>query len=256
MKLSIVTAVLNSHEVVRRQVLHYDKIGLSDDTELIIVDDGSDPPLFDSVEKWFDDSESTFDFSMFATNNFRPWTQPAARNFGVKQEDGEYVLVTDIDHIVPKETIDIVRSNTEYDVIRFRRQVGVLDENGDFTQDMKVMREYGLLPERKLKLPPHSNSFAIRKGLYIGLGGVSEQHVGTGKYPNREELPLKRQLKKLLEQDKITMWDDKYRPRIYMFPNGQYCGDKNYNPFGLFHNESRSIRLSRKRQKVWQNSQS
>ena len=248
MKLSIVTAVLNSPEVVRRQLIHYSKIALPDDTELIIVDDGSKPELF------YDESVN-FNYNMYRTRNYSPWTQPAARNFGVKKANGEYILVTDIDHIVPRETIDIVRNNVEYDVIRFRRQVGVLDENGDFTQDMKVMREYGLLPERHLKLPPHSNSFAIRKDLYLSLDGVSEQHVGTGKYPNREELPLKRQIRKLHEQHSINLWDDKERPMIYMFPNGQYCGDKDYNPFGLFHKESRSIRLSRKRQKAWQNSQ-
>ena len=248
MKLSIVIAVLNSHEVLRRQLLHFGKMNLPDDTELIIVDDGSKPALTH-------DKTTNFKYRMYSTQNYGPWTQPAARNYGVKQAEGEFILVTDIDHIIPYKAIDIVRNNTEYDVIRFKRQAGVIDENGDFTQDMKVLREYGLLPERKLRLPPHSNSFAIRRGLYLGLGGVSEEHVGTGKYPNREEIPLKRGMNRLIKKGKLALWDSDDRPMIYMIPNGQYCGDKNYNPFGLFHNESRSIRLSRKRQRQWQNSQ-
>ena len=44
-KLSIIIPVLNSHEIVRRQVEHFKRMDLSDDVELIIVDDGSDPPL-------------------------------------------------------------------------------------------------------------------------------------------------------------------------------------------------------------------
>ena len=43
MRLSIIIPVLNSHEVVRRQLLHFERIGLPPDTELILVDDGSDP---------------------------------------------------------------------------------------------------------------------------------------------------------------------------------------------------------------------
>jgi len=44
-KLSIIIPVLNSHEIVRRQIAHFKKMNLPDDVELIIVDDGSDPPL-------------------------------------------------------------------------------------------------------------------------------------------------------------------------------------------------------------------
>ena len=42
MKLSIIIPVLNSHEVLRRQLLHYAQIGIPSDTELIIVDDASE----------------------------------------------------------------------------------------------------------------------------------------------------------------------------------------------------------------------
>ena len=44
-RLSIIIPVLNSHEIVRRQIEHFKKMDLPDDVELIIVDDGSDPPL-------------------------------------------------------------------------------------------------------------------------------------------------------------------------------------------------------------------
>jgi len=238
-KLSIVTAVLDSPEIVKRQLLHYNKMNLPDNVEIVYVDDGSEPPLVKEITV-------NFNFRILATNDHRYWTQPAARNFGVKNAKGDYVLCLDVDHILPKKTIDLVLT-TDYDIVRFRRQVGVLDENGDFTQDMGIMREWGLSPGRGLKLPAHSNSFAMRRGLYLALGGVSEQHVGTGKYPNREELPLKRAIVQL--GDSVKILQDKTKPMIYMFPNGQYCGDKDYNPFGFFHDMTRSIRTSRKRQR-------
>jgi len=238
-RLSIVHAVLNSPEIVRRQMLHYEKLGLGNDVEVIIVDDGSDPPV--SI------GNVSFNMSLYKTNDFRPWTQPAARNFGVKQARGEYALCLDLDHIVPRKTIDFLLSDHGYDIVRFRRECGVLDENGDFTQDIEVMREWGLESHRGLKLPPHGNSYAMRTGLYLGLGGVSEQHVGTGKYPNREELPLKKKIKEL--GDRVSILEDQTKPKIYMFPNGQYCGSKDYNPFGFFHDTTRSIRVSKRRQR-------
>jgi glycosyltransferase involved in cell wall biosynthesis len=228
MKLSIVTAVLNSPEIVRRQILYYEKMPLSENVEWIVVDDGSDPPMDVTYCK-------LNNFSKHSTGDTREWTQPAARNFGVKQAKGEYVLCTDIDHIVPRETIDFLLTDHGYDVVRFRRECGILDESGNFTQDMDVMHEWGLLPERGLRLPPHGNSYCMRKGLFLGLGGSRQKDV----YPNRDEVPLKSQLKRLEKRGEIKILQDQTKPFIYMFPNGRYCGDKDYNPFGLFHNLKR-----------------
>ena len=35
----------------------------------------------------------------------------------------------------------------------------------------------------------------------------------------------------------VTMNPD--RTTLWMFPNGQFCGDVDYNPFGLFHGLTR-----------------
>jgi len=53
MKVSVIIAVLNSHEVVRRQIEHFKKMELSSDVEIILVDDGSNPPLgfFDYMDR-------------------------------------------------------------------------------------------------------------------------------------------------------------------------------------------------------------
>jgi hypothetical protein len=245
LKVSIVTAILNSHEIVRRQLLHYEKMNLPDDVEVIFVDDGSDPPLnFDPKDYHIPN------LSFYKTGDTRNWTQPAARNFGAKKAKGKYLICTDIDHIITWQVIELARTAKAH-VIRFKRELAILNELGEFVQDMDVLHEWGLDKKHKFRIGPHGNSYIFKRQLYLDLGGVSEQHVGTGKYPNREEVPLKRKLKKLRNRGAIEIIDDATKPTIYMMPNGRYCGggDKNYNPFGFFHNTTRSIRVSRQRQK-------
>ena len=216
-------------------------MSLPDDVEVIIVDDGSKPSLRGYLDNdgYYDDID--FNFSLYETKDFRDWTQPAARNFGVKHAKGEFILVTDIDHIIPRETIEIGRNPT-HDVIRFKREVGILDEHGDFTQDLDTLRSWGFNRGR-LTVSPHSNSFICRTGLYLGLGGVSERHVGSGKHPNREEIPFKQKLKPLERDGRITIWQDREtKPMLYVMPTGRFCGDKDTNPFGLFHDLKRKNR--------------
>jgi len=226
-KISIVVAILDSYEIAKRQILHYNRMDLPDDVEVIFIDDGSLPPLnFDSIPK-------NFNFHLFATHDYRPWTQPAARNFGVKQASGEYCICTDIDHIININVINYIRT-TDADVVRFKREAGVLDENGNFTQDPDILKEWGF--ERKTpRINAHSNSYIIKRELFLDCGGSSERYVGTGHYPNQEELPLKGVLHKLRRAGKIKILEDKTKPTLYMFPIGRYRTDGDLNPFGLFH---------------------
>lgn len=249
MKVSIVHAVLNSPEIVRRQMLHYNHLNLPDDVEVVLVDDGSEPSLSSMFNKY--GIPTRFHYRIFETNDKRPWTQPAARNFGARKAKGEYCIFTDIDHIISREVVEVARNPTA-DIIRFSREVGILDENGYFNQDWDVLREWGY-DRDKLKIAPHGNSYIFRTQLFLDLGGVDTTYVGTGKYPNREEIPLKRKIKNLWNDGKITVIDKPPKPTIYMMPNGHYCNneDKDFNPFGLFHNLSRSIRESRLRQRAY-----
>lgn len=237
MKASIVVAVLDSHEIVRRQILHLERIDLPEDVEIIFVDDGSKPPLT------IPHGCRLKNFRIHATNDFRPWTQPIARNTGVKLAQGEYVICTDIDHILTRRLVDFVRTTT-HDVVKFRRQVAVLDELGVFTQDVDVMKSWGFPQERidrrGLKIVPHGNSYAMKRELYLRLGGGREDRVTT--YPSQEEVPLRGKIRREAARGNITI--SEYRPWIYMFPVGRYVGNLDHNPFNLFHSLSRTRYLN------------
>lgn len=244
MRLSIVTAVLDSHEMVRRQLLHYKRMGLPNEfVEIIYVDDGSDVPI--------STVENADMITIIETHDKRPWTQPKARNIGIKYACGEYLMLADLDHIITSDVIELLFS-TDADLIRFKRYAGVLDENGAFHNDHDILKYYGLrdsymkrLEEQGYRLPAHSNTFAITKELYLKTGGVSERYCGTGTYPNREEIPFKKVLNPMIERGEIKGILEDDRPAIYYFPNGKHVGngeDKDADPFGLFHKLKREGR--------------
>jgi glycosyltransferase involved in cell wall biosynthesis len=238
-RVSIIIPVLNSHEVVRRQILHFEKMGLPDDVELIFVDDGSDPVI---------GIQTTIkNFTLIYTNDFREWTWPLARNKGAKHARGEYLIMADLDHIITKEIIETVRLFTG-DFVRFHREFGILDEQGNLSQDRDVLRTYGLPDRYDIKLTPHRNQFAIHKDLYWKMGGFREDRIGRP-YPQREDGDFAKLWRQLYEKGEVRDFDDMHghanRPTIIMFPNGKWCGDVDHNPFGLFHKLTRKTKANR-----------
>lgn len=232
-KVSIVVPVLDSQEIVRRQILHFKKMDLPNDVEIIYVDDGSNPSYMDTY--------GLKNFKWTWTFDYRPWTWALARNKGAKLAKGEYLLMTDLDYIIPKETILFVKDFTgQY--MGFRREFGVLDENGIFTQDKETLFAYGLPRERYetkgTLLPAHTNNFAILKSLFFDMGGYREDRIDLP-YPQGEDNDWMKKRKRWQKAGKLTLLEDKLRPTLYMFPNGRWCGDVDSNPFGLFHNLSR-----------------
>jgi len=244
MKLSIVIAVLNSHEIVRRQILYYEKMDIPDGVEILFIDDGSNPPITSDTK--------LKNFFIYQTNDFRPWTIELARNFGIKRARGEYVLITDVDYIIPKETIESALTLKE-DKSSIRREFGVLDENGNFTQDFDVLRSWGLTEDRikknGVKMTPHPNNFIMKKTVFDLIGFFDESRVNRP-YPIGADAEFKRRWTIFHDKGLVTLRDNNLRPKIYMFPNGQYCGDVDYNPFGFFHTLTRKTEYNLELQKL------
>jgi glycosyltransferase involved in cell wall biosynthesis len=229
-KVSIVIPVLNSHEILRRQFLHFENIGIPDDVEIIIVDDGSEPPL---------QYAGNLPVRIIATNDKRPWTWALARNRGAKEARGEYLMMFDLDHIISKECLDMARKLTHKKMC-FKREFGVLLDDGTFSQDLETLVLYGFprdrYPSRGLALTALPNNFVMKKDVFMEIGGYRED-LFTRPYPQGEDRLFK---KRWLERERATgEFPCLERPTIYMFPNGYLCGDVDYNPFGLLHNLTR-----------------
>lgn len=250
MNISIVIAVLDSHEALDRHMKFFAAMPLPEGVEIVIVDDGSEHPLGPFVASL---QRKPPRVRVLRQDVKGEWTQPAARNFGVREARGEFLILTDIDHIITKPLIEAVGEG-KWDCMMFKREVAILNENGTFVQTKEAVLEYGYQKKRYrdagFQLCKHVNSFGIRKELYLRAGGVSEKLVGTGEYPNREEKHLRHKLRAWGDRGEIKYCPEEEWPTLYMFPNGKYAGDVDHNPFGLFHNLSR--KTPQNRQWRWQ----
>lgn len=226
--LSIISPVLDSHEVVRRQILHYEHLNLPRNVEIILVDDGSNPPLEAPNCK-------LKNFTILPTHDTRPWTEHIARNAGARIAKGTYLLMIDIDHIISEEALQQMLLFNG-DRMEFNRRLGILDENGMLKFDIDTLRKFRVSKDyiNSQFIPGHRSQFLIRRDLFWDIGGYREDlwgkahPVGGGAgqaFWNRIRI-LNRRGKICVSELKST---------IFMFPIGKYC-KAGYNPFGLFHN--------------------
>lgn len=234
MKISIIIPVLNSHELLRRYLLYLEKIGIKEDEEIIIMDDGSDVPLTYSDGK--------LPVSIYQTHDKRPWTSSLARNIAARQyAKGEYFIMVDLDHVITREIIDMAKTFGGQK-IQFEREFAVLTENGEISQDPEVLFEYGYPRKRYEEMgcrkSPHQNMFVMRRDVFLEIGGYREDLVERA-YPQGEDRLFKKEWYKWERDGKGKVHD--VRPVIYVIPSGYQCegGDVDSDPKGLFHNLSR-----------------
>ena len=181
MKLSVIIAVLDSHDIVKRQLLHFEKMNLSpSDVEFIFVDDGSDPSINYYLRENLDHALK-LNLVVLETHDKRPWSQPCARNMGAFNAKSKRLLMTDIDHVISKEAIEFCMTS-EDDKVMFPRQWAILDSEGGINQSHHVLNNYGLPAaiheQRGLNGGMHHNTFMIRSGLFMMLDGYDESFCG------------------------------------------------------------------------------
>jgi hypothetical protein len=135
---------------------------IKDRIDIILVDDGS--PIHPAID--IPRPEGLPALSIYRVDVDIPWNQHGARNLGARMaKDEDWLLLTDMDHVVPAETLENLFALTPKKpcVYTFHR----LD-----APDMKPTCR----PDGSHK--PHPNSFAMTKETYWEAGGYDEDFCG------------------------------------------------------------------------------
>lgn len=121
--------------------------------EVIVVDDASPHyPAASVIE-----GDVPLALSVFRIERDKPWNQDAARNIGVHEAQAPYVLVTDIDHIVPGATLEGLLA------LEDPSRVFSLGRGAHFSD---------------AKVASHVNSYFLSQDLYWTIGGYDEDFWG------------------------------------------------------------------------------
>jgi hypothetical protein len=195
------------------------------------VDDGSDPPL---------EYDGPLPVRIIQTHDTRPWTWALARNRGAKEAKGDWLIMYDLDHVIDRKLLDMVR---EYDgqKIQFKREFGVITEDGTLKQDIETLVEYGWprgrYKRKKFTVPAHPNMFAMKKDIFWMLGGYDERWCERP-YPQGEDRYFKKRWSVWVREGDGHVHTE--RPIIYAFPVGKLIGnDVDADPKELFHTLTR-----------------
>jgi len=227
-KVSIIIAVLESHEIVRRQIEYFKRMGLPDSVEFVFVDDGSEPPI--------EVKSDLRNFKLLATNDRRRWTQGLARMRGIRDSVGEYIFCTDIDHIISREAIDAALEFTGDKMVHHRR-FAYLDEHGVLVNDRQKVLEWGLNPkairDENLTDGVHGNTWLMRRKVFDELGGYNADRCNSGTHLQGEDRDFNRLWS--VASRRGTYQEQVEGPPIYFFPMGRYHATGDENPHGLFH---------------------
>lgn len=125
-----------------------------DHLEVIVVDDASPHSAAADVMR----PEPLPRVSVYRVEKDVRWNQDAARNIGAHEARSRWLLLTDIDHVVPAETLRAL--------IDMEKDPSVFYTFGRIKLDGGGIRE------------PHPNSYFLSKELYWSIGGHDEDFAG------------------------------------------------------------------------------
>jgi glycosyltransferase involved in cell wall biosynthesis len=154
-----------------QQIARYSK-ALRDRIEVIVVDDASPITPAASVVR----PQSLPEHRIYRIAKDIPWNQDAARNIGAHEASSPWLLLTDIDHVVPEETLK-----------------GLLDLDKDPTVLYTLGRTKFFSDDVR---EPHPNSYVMTRDMYWAIGGHDEDYAGIY---GKDYLFRKRALRKTRE---------------------------------------------------------
>jgi hypothetical protein len=144
---------------------------------VILWDDCSPEPVLPIVKKFA--SQATLGvLEVYRTEVDKPWAREFCRNAMAKVATTDWLLMVDIDHILPSESLRLLRGiplRPKY-WFRFRRmRVGKADETRK-----KDFANAGLADDVEFgEIHPHVDSYLCRAKHYWKAGGYNEQFIGV-----------------------------------------------------------------------------
>lgn len=157
--LTIVMPFYENSTFLRQQVAWWGTFpaSLRDSLSAIIVDDGSPAPARAVLQRL----EHPFPIRLFRIEQDVRWNWLAARNLGFHYAPDGWVLVTDMDHVVPESTAAAV----------------VYGQH-----DPSVIYGFSRIEHSGEQLAPHPNSWLMTRRMFWEVGGYDEAlsgHYGT-----------------------------------------------------------------------------
>jgi hypothetical protein len=173
---SIVMAYYDNLRMLVRQyenIAHYAK-----DVEYIVVDDCS--PKYPALPPQGFKINTIPNFQLYRMLKDIRWNQDACRNIGVRHATYEWILLTDMDHLIPIHTVEYLLTG-----IRTRHL-----RNDEVYTFMRV-NHYD-----NCEYKPHPNTWFMTKIMYWKCGGYDERFAGwygtDGDFRDRVRLNAKK----------------------------------------------------------------
>lgn len=184
MKLSIVYPTYLNTRMLRRQLIVWRDEWSGEqkaDIEIVLVDDCSPEPAADVLkEMWGGSSDGLPQLSLYRVLEDRPWHQHACRNLGAHVARGRWLLLSDMDHIMPGSTLSevlrLLSTLSKNEVLTFGR----VDAPATLTWKADHWTEFARTRREDGSLKPHVNSFCVSRKRYWKLGGYDESFTGYG----------------------------------------------------------------------------
>lgn len=165
---SLVMAYYDNPEMLKRQIDAISELpsAISHSLYVVIIDDGSPRwPALEVCTSTGMDRAPADRFKLFRMGVDVPWNQDACRNIGVQHAATEWVLLTDMDHMVPAET--------------WRR---LMWENNLGSLHLHKKTAYRFARVSAPDMQPyklHPNTWAMRTKLFWKAGGYDEALAGN-----------------------------------------------------------------------------
>ena len=153
---TLILSYYENQEMLDRQLRFIEamKPRVKERLTLIVVDDGSPTKKAEDVYRNPDIREAR----LYRMKVDIPWNQDACRNLAMRESPNEWALMTDMDHLVPEQTMEWCMNAELRELVAYKfSRVSAPD-----------MEPY----------KPHPNSWLISKTLYDKFDGYNEQYAG------------------------------------------------------------------------------